>query len=517
MRSARGPALLAGLLLLHASAGCTPPADRRATLTLAIDSGPASLDPRLGSDEASRRVNDLLYNGLFRIDAAARAVPDLAESYERPDDLTVTVRLRPDVRFHNGHRLTAADVAYTYRSILSNEVPSFRRADLDVLRSVSVADPRTVVFRLSRPFAPILSNLNIPILAAGAGRAAARRPNGTGPFRLQRYRKDEDLLLVRFAQSFEGPAGVGSLRLRIIPSETARLLEILKGGVDMIINDLSPDQLPRLRSTPGIEVEGVPGRNCVYMAFNLQDPILQDRRVRQAFALALDRSSIVDYLLHGRAALATGLLPRGHWACAGDARRYSPDPAAARRLLDEAGHPDPDGGGPEPRFRVTYKTTTSELAQQQAAIIQQQLAAVGIAIDIRAYEWGTFYDDLRAGRFQVVVSNWTEIGDPDIYRLRFHSAYRPPRGFNRGGYANPEVDRLIESGATAGGETERRRIYGALQRILAEDLPYVYLWHRDVVVARRARVRGFRLLPGAEFHPLREVTLTGPAGDGTGP
>ena len=400
MRSFPPGIALAALLTLLSSTSCGARIDRGSTLTLAVDSGPASLDPRLGSDEASRRVNDLLYNGLFRIDAEARAVPDLALSFERPDDRTVTVHLRPDVRFHDGHHLTADDVVYTYRSILTNEVPSFRRADLDVLTSVSAEDSQTVVFRLARPFAPILGNLNIPILAAGAGPGVARRPNGTGPFRLQRYRKDEDLILSRFAESFEGPAGVETVRLRIIPSETARLLEILKGSVDMIVNDLSPDQLRRLQATPGIEVHGVAGRNCVYMAFNLEDPILRDPRIRRAFALAIDRPSIVAYLLHGRAALATGLLPPGHWAYEEDVRRYPPDPVAAGRLLDEAGHPDPDGDGPAPRFRMTYKTTTSELAQQQAAIIQQQLARVGVDIVIRAYEWGTSTTISRPGGFK---------------------------------------------------------------------------------------------------------------------
>ncbi len=494
-------------LALIAIAACGPAMDRSVTLTLAVDGAPGSLDPRLGSDEASRRVNDLLYDGLFRLDDAARPRPHLAAAWRRPDPLTVEVTLRPGVLFHDGAPLSARDVVYTYRSILEEEVPSFRKGDLSAVAGVKAAGELVVVFRLRRPFAPILSELNVPVLEAGAGPDEARQPIGTGPFRLLRYRKDEDVLLGRFDRYFGGSAGVPLLRLRIVPSGTARLLELLKGSADLVVNDLSPDQIARVRDTPGFAVESRPGRNCVYLAFNLRDPILGQHEVRQAIARAVDRRAIVDHLLHGTATLATGLLPPGHWAYAPDVPRYDPDPGAAAALLDRAGFRDPDAAGPRPRFTLTCKIASGELALQEATILQEELRSVGIALVIRAYEWPTFYEDLKAGRFQIALSNWTEIGDPDVYRLRFHSRCAPPAGFNRGGYSDPEADRLIEAGASTLDEPERARLYARLQAILARDLPYLCLWHRDVTAARRLRVRGFRLTSGADFAPLREVTL----------
>jgi len=515
--SARGSRLgrLFPLLPLPALlASCAPDRNASVTLTLAIDSGPASLDPRLGSDEGSKRVNELLFGGLFRVDDTGRPVGDLAESYRWLDPRALLVTLQHGVRFHDGSPLSARDVVYTYRSILGDEVPSFRKGDLEALQSVQEENDHAVLFRLRRSFAPILTDLNIPILKAGAGADAAWRPIGTGPFRLVRYRKDEDLLLTRFDDYFRGPAGVAALHLKIVPSETARLMELLTGGVDLILNDLSPDQFARVRRTRGYSVESRPGRNCVYMTFNLRDPILGDRRVREAIARALDRESIVAHLLHGEAVLATGLLPPGHWAYEGMAPRYPYNPEAAASILERAGYHDPDGPGPAVRFRLGYKTSSSELSLQQASVFQEQLARAGIGLDIADYEWPTFYDDLKAGRFQIAVSNWTEISDPDIFRLRFHSRSRPPDGFNRGGYANPAVDRLLEAGAASSDETERSRIYGEIQRILARDLPYVNLWHRNVAVARSLRVHGFRLTTGADFLPLREVVLGNPGGSG---
>lgn len=500
---------LVSLLLLLPGCGGFPDPGR--TLTVAIDSDPANLDPRLGSDEASRRVNDLLYNGLFRLDESARAVPDLASAVARPDDRTLVVTLRDGVRFHDGTLLDAEDVVATYRSILRDEVPSFRKSDLLSILSVEARDRHTVVIALREPFAPILANLNVPILPAETG-GRPFRPIGTGPFLLVRHRRDEDVLLRRFEGHFGGPAGVENLRLRIVPSETGRLLELLKGSADLIVNDLSPDAVERVRRTPGFAVESMPGRNYVYLIFNLRDPLLADRRVRRAIAHAIDRDAIVRHLLRGTATLSTGMLPPHHWAYAPDVPRYPHDPAAARSLLDAAGRPDPDGSGPAVRFRLLYKTSTSEVAQQQAAIVQRHLGEVGIGVDIRAFEWPTFYEDLRTGRFQVAVSMWTEINDPDVFRLRFHSAFVPPRGFNRGGYADAAVDRLIETGSRTLDETARRVIYAEVQRRLAHDLPYIPLWHREVVAARRERVRGFRLTPGADFRALGEAGLVPHAG-----
>jgi peptide/nickel transport system substrate-binding protein len=481
-------------------------------ITIAVDGDPVSLDPRLGSDEASRRFQDLVFNSLARTGDDARPVPDLASAIDRPDPLTVVVTLRSGVTFHDGSLLSSRDVRETYLSILEGDVPSFRRGDLEMFASVEAPDPETVVFRLRRPFAPAISNLTVPILRAGSGPEAARHPIGTGPFRLARRRKDEDLLLERFDGYFEGPASIRSVRLRVIPSETARLLEVLTGGVDFILNDLPPDGVERVRRAAGFRVLARPGRNAVYMAFNMRDPILREARVREAIACALDREAIVRHLLRGSATLATGLLPPGHWAYNAAVATAAHDAARARRLLDEAGYPDPDGPGPAVRFRLEYKAPSSDLARQQAAALQAQLLEAGIGVDVRTYEWATFYEDLRAGRFQVVVSNWTDLSDPDVYRLRFHSAAAPPAGLNRGGYANPEADRLIDSGAAETDIETRRALYGRLQEILATDRPYVVLWHRHVTAVLGPRIAAFDLLSGGDFRPLWRLRLAGAGG-----
>ena len=505
----RRPVRLAILLAACAAEGCgVRPADPGG-LVIAVDAGPVSLDPRLGSDEGSRRFQDLVFNSLYRTGDDARPEPDLAVRLDRPDPLTLVVTLADGVRFHDGALLTSADVAATYRAVIDGSVASFRRADLDSIASIDTPDPRTVVFRLGRPFAPLVSNLTLPILRAGAGPETARRPIGTGPFRLERYRRDEDLLLLRFDGYFEGKSAITSLRLRVIPSETARLLELLTGGVDLVVNDLAPDGVARARRDAAVRILTRTGRNAVYMAFNLRDPLLSDIRVRRGIALAIDREAVRAHLLAGAATLATGLLPPGHWAYNPAVPALTRDLQQAGRLLDEAGYPDPDGPGPLVRFRVEYKAPASEQARQQAAAFQAQLFDAGIGVDVRTYEWATFYEDLRAGRFQIVVSNWTDLSDPDVYRLRFHSGALPPAGLNRGGYVSAEADRLIEAGAGSDDPAARKAAYDRLQELLALDLPYIVLWHRDVVAAIGPRVGQFTLRSGADFRPLWKARARG--------
>jgi peptide/nickel transport system substrate-binding protein len=240
---------------------------------------------------------------------------------------------------------------------------------------------------------------------------------------------------------------------------------------------------------------------------NLRDPRLADRRVRRALAHAIDRAAIIRTLLGGLAVEAAGLLPPAHWAHEPSAARYAHDPARARALLDEAGLVDPDGGGPLPRTSLTFKTSQNELSRRIAEVLQQQLAEVGIEMTIRSYEWGTFYADIKSGNFELYTLSWVGIVDPDIYYDVFHSASAPPAGSNRGGYANPALDRLLERGRRTMDPDARRTIYREVQRIIADDLPYVSLWYPMNVVVLTRRVDGFVPSPSGDWSSLASVTL----------
>jgi peptide/nickel transport system substrate-binding protein len=243
------------------------------------------------------------------------------------------------------------------------------------------------------------------------------------------------------------------------------------------------------------------------MNFNVQDPILRDRRVRQAIACAIDRQPIVDAIWRGKARLANSLLPPEHWARAADSEMasYPHDTSRAQKLLDDAGFPVGNDGI---RVRLTLKTSTDETTRLLAAVLQQQLRSAGIDLQIRSAEFGTFYSDVTKGAFQIYALRWIGSNeDPDIFRYAYGSASIPPRGGNRGRYTNPRLDDLLKDAAVSSDHSERRGYYIAIQQILAEDLPGIPLWYPDNEVVHNHRVDGVNPIGAGDFDYLRSASL----------
>jgi peptide/nickel transport system substrate-binding protein len=499
-------ALLAPLVIAVAigAAACTGSRVEGDAIVVGITNSPLNLDPRVGADEASQKAHQLLYNTLLRIADDLRIVPELAESLEQPDPLTYVARLRRGVLFHNGRELTAADVVYTFRSFLD---PSFRGRSgaYRLLASVDAPDPYTVVFRLKEPFGSFPVNLVMGIVQDGSGEANAREPIGTGPYRLASFVPDDRLVLAPFGRYYGGRPANEGLVLKVVPDDTMRGLELRKGTVDLVVNDLAPDIIWQLREEGRLRVETAPGTDYAYIGLNLRDPILRHDDVRKAIAFAVDREAIVTYLRRGFATVAVGIVPPMSWAFEPNVFHLRHDPVQARRLLDAAGHPDPDGDGPLPRFRVTLKTSTSEVYRIQAAAIQHDLARVGIAVDVRTSEFPTLFADVVRGNFQLYTLQFVGVTDPDMLRRVFHSGQAPPAGLNRVFYNDAEVDRLIERANVAVDEQERRGYYMKAQRLIAADVPYVGLWYRTNVAVFQPEIEGVELSPIAAFTFLKNV------------
>ena len=279
--------------------------------------------------------------------------------------------------------------------------------------------------------------------------------------------------------------------LKVVPDEIMRALELRKGTVDMVVNDLSPDVVHQLAAEKAVTIAEAPGTDYAYVGVNMRDPILKDRRVRHALGHAIDRQAIVDHLRRGLARPAVGILPPASWAFEAGVFQFTHDPAKAQALLEEAGYRDPDGDGPEPRLRLSMKVSTNEFIRLQAAVIQQDLKRVGIDLDVRSYEFATLYADVLKGNFQLFTLQWVGVSDPDMLRRVFHSKQMPPNGFNRGYYENPEVDRLIDAAMVAESDDERRQVVrrraagGGGRRAVHQ--PLVQDQHRGVRYTHRGR------------------------------
>jgi peptide/nickel transport system substrate-binding protein len=505
----RAAALCLLLAIATAVAGCTQTRPEGDAIIVAITNSPLDLDPRVGADEASQKAHQLLYSTLVRIDDKLRIVPDLAESLEQPDPTTYVVRLRRGVLFHDGQELTAEDVVYTFRSFLD---PAFRGRSgaYRLVAAVNGLDRYTVEFKLKEAFGSFPINLVMGIVQAGSGGKNARQPVGTGPYRLVEFVSDDRLVLAAFDRHYAGAPKNDRLVLKVIPDDTMRGLELRKGTVDLVVNDLSPDIVWQLRDAGTLRVETSPGSDYAYMGMNLRDPVLANVDVRKALGFAIDRDAIVKYLRRGLATTAVGILPPMSWAFEPSVFDFHHDPAEAKRLLDAAGFRDADGDGPGMRFALTLKTSTSEVYRVQAAAIQHDLARVGIGLDVRTAEFSTLFADVVRGNFQLYTLQFVGVTDPDMLRRVYHSRQAPPAGLNRVYYSNATVDRLIEQAAGATDDEARRALYSEAQQLIAADVPYISLWYKTNVAVFQPDIHGVRLSPIADFTFLKDVYRQAP-------
>ena len=489
---------------LAAAVACAGPGRPRDVIVVATANSPTNLDPGVGLDEASQKLHALLFSSLLRIDDSLRVVPDLAVRFEARDAETYIAEIPPGVRFHDGREMTSADVVYTFRRFLDPAFVSGRKGAYRDLASVDALDRYTTAFHLRTPSVSFPINLVMGIVPAGTGPDAARRPIGSGPYQLSEFVPDDHVTLAAFPGYYRGRPANSGLIFRAVPDETMRGLELRKGSVDLVVNDLSPDMVEGLRAEGRLAVVTSPGTDYAYVGMNLRDPVLQDRRVRLAIGYAIDQQAIVRYLRRSLAQPATGIVPPMSWAYAPDAFSFSHDPDRARALLDEAGYREPARGA-GPRLRLTLKTSTDERYRLQAAVIQQNLRDVGIALDVRSLEFATLMADVIKGNVQLYTLQFVGVTDPDMLRRAFHSSQTPPDGFNRGHYQNADVDRLIDAATSASDETSRRRDYQQAQRLIAGDAPSISLWYKTNVAVAQPDLDGVSLSPTADFTFLSGV------------
>jgi peptide/nickel transport system substrate-binding protein len=492
--------LLTGLAAapIAALAGCSrrnPSAD--GVLRFAIANEPRNLDPRRATDAVSERINRLLYARLVEYDAASRPVPGIAD-FEQLSPTRWRFRLRDNIApFSDGSPVRAADVAATYASVLDPATASHHRGVLAVIARIDVPDARTVDFELEapEPLFPYHAGLGIqPARLLGTDHGFQREPVGSGPLVLAHWPEPGRIALRRRRDGRQ-------IELVTVKDPNVRVMKLLRGEVQMLQNDLPPELVGYLARRPEVRVARAGGVNFSYLGFNLADPATGDLRVRQAVAHAVDRAAILRWLFQGNGRPAEALFPPEHWAGAADLTPHRFDPALARRLLAEAGY------GPARPLVLSFKTSSDPFRLRLATVIQAQLAGVGIDVRVQSFDWGTFFGDIKAGRFQLYSLTWVGIRSPDIFRYAFHSGALPPEGANRGRYLSSDADALIDAAAAASDPARQAALYRALQHLLHQDLPYLPLWFEDQVLATRDGVAGYALAPDGAYDGLATVDV----------
>jgi peptide/nickel transport system substrate-binding protein len=500
-----GRFLAVAALLAILSCSAKPSPD---TFVMIIESSPTNLDPRVGLDGQSERIDELLFDALLTRGPDLNVRPGLAERWEIADPLTYVFHLRRGVKFHDGRPLTSRDVKWTFDSLLQGKILSTKAAAYRFVDHIDAPDDLTVVFRLKQPFAPLLWNLSegaSGIVPYGSGQEISRTPIGSGPFRFVSAEPDKEVIIERDPDYWGDKPRIERVRFMVVPDTTTRALELRKGSADAAINALTPDMVLTLQREARINVLRAPGTVLAYLGFNVRDPVLRDQRVRQAIAYAIDRRPLIEYLWRGFAQPAASILPAQSWAYDGDIRTYSHDPERARQILDAAGYPLKDGV----RFHLMMKTSTDETTRLMAAVLQQQLREVGIVLDIRTFEFATFFADVNKGLFQVYSLRW--IGgneDPDIFEYVFHSDKFTPNGANRSFYRNKKLDTLIDQARAELDQDRRKQLYAEIQRILAEEVPAINLWYFDNVLVHSRRVKNLSLSPAGDYNFLKTAELS---------
>ncbi len=485
------------LFLISFAWGCTEfPSEK--TIRFGLASAPTNLDPRYATDATSARINRLLYSRLVDFGEDATPIPALAKWEPlTPTQYRFTL-IEPRPTFPDGTTLDTDDIKSTYLSVLDPKSSSPHRGLLRNISRIETPTESTIDFFLTHPDPLFPGYVIIGILPANliaTNHSFHDQPVGSGPFLFQQRPDDTRLILKRRKDT-------QLVEFVRIPDPTVRSLKLLAGEIHLLQNDLPPELVAYLANQPSLSLRQQQGSNFAYLGFNHQDPVVGQGLVRKAIAHAINREQIIQFVLGGRARPAQALFPPSHWVGNPALQAYRYDTSQAKLLLQQAGYDR------NRRPTLVYKTSTDPFRLRLATIIQDQLQQVGINVSIHSHDWGTFYGDIKTGRFQMYSLAWVGLKTPDIFRQAFHSQFVPPKGVNRGRYTDPTTDQLILEAESTTDRNQQQRWYRELQARLLDRLPYVPLWYEDHFVLFTNMIEGYALKADGNYDGLANIQWT---------
>jgi peptide/nickel transport system substrate-binding protein len=488
-----------------------------------VAGNPRYINPLLSTfNDVDRDLAALVFRGLTVADERGQIQPDLAEHWEiSPDNLSYTFYLRRDVRWHDGTPFTADDVVLTIDLLRSPDLPGQQQV-AELWRTVKVerSDSYTVRFTLTEPFAPFLHYTTIGLLPAHLLKDVPAKaladdpfnlhPVGTGPFRVSEV-SAQHALLQAYPDVYGGRPYLDSVEFIFYPDYASVFAAYRRGEVDGI-SRVAPEYLDEAAADANLNLYLPPLDGYALVFLNLERPVLQEKEVRQALLLASDRQRIIDQILDGQAMLADGPVMPLSWAYEANLPQYAYDPAAAIALLEKAGWKDEDGDGVREkgdlRLEFTLLTNDDETRIQIINELARQWAEVGIhAVPQAAGVAGVVRDFLLPRNYDAVFYEWQELQtDPDFYS-QWHSTQRLGMGQNLTGFSNEPADLLMEEARGTTNEERRAMLYRQIQRIIAEDVPALPIYHPLYAYAVSKQVQNVRVGPLHDY-PDRFRTIS---------
>ena len=465
------------------SAGCER-ASNHNEINFAIAQAPLNLDPRYATDAASERVNRLIYQPLMDFDAASKPTPVLARNASVNGLEYQFVLKKERANFHNGQPLNAQDVVATYQSILALK-DSPHAAEFSNIAQIKALDNDTVLFGLKQADAHFSAKLIIGILPKKlieSGHDFSHNPVGNGPLKFVSWQNKLVLQRVKDGQI---------ITLQEVKDPTVRVLKLLRGEADLLQGDLPPELVKFLQAKHEISVKTSVGANFSYLGLNMQDPMLRNIKVRQAIAHAINGQEMIDKVMVQNSRIAGAILPPEHYTnqtSTGNKNLtpYDYNPTLSKKLLIQAGVKLP--------LKLVYKTSTDAQRVRFATILQAQMEPAGIDLEIRSLDWGTFFEDVKQGNFQLFGLTWVGIKTPEIYAKAFGSQSFPPNGFNRGRYTDSELDNLLKD-----------EDWQAATARIHEQLPYIPLWYEGQFAAMSKSISNYSPKPDGNWDDLAQI------------
>jgi peptide/nickel transport system substrate-binding protein len=509
--------LLAPNLLGKPAFAQTPPSSPAGRVVVGLSQEPTVFNPLMVHIEVDDGVNFSMFDALFRIDPKGVIQPNLAVEVPTQanggiseDGLTWRIRLRDDVRWHDGEPFTADDVKFTLELITRPDFKAWRTAGHSLVRDITVVSPTEITWRMEEAFAPYLSFLTETFIVpkhllekeADPNTAAFNQaPVGTGAFKWGQRVAGDHIELVANAEYFgEGPY-VERLIFKYIPDVTVLYTQFKSGDIDLVGQTyITPDNYEEARNLSGRVVELVPASSVESIYLNLERPQFKDPAVREALYAAMDRKAIIEALYYAVPDVTETFMPRQSYY-------YNPNLPAqefnlerARKLLDDAGWvPGPDGIRAKDGVRLSFANSTTSgnhLREQAQQFLQQTFAEIGVEMTISnlpaAVMWGDFWSQ---SQFDTAMVGITYLigADPDVTN-RFHTrsiAAQGGRGSNNAQYSNAEIDALLEKGSRTFDPEARREIYNRVQELVRRDLPLLPLFQNKLVYGRKEAIDGF--------------------------
>jgi peptide/nickel transport system substrate-binding protein len=489
-------------------------ATKKDEIKVGMDVDAGTMDPRLSKDTTSKRVSELVYDGLIRLSDKLVPEPALATKWENPDPTTWIFTLRKDVKFHDGEPFTAEDVKYTYDSLIDPNFKAPYASTYEPIKSVEVISEDQVKFILKQPSAPLLSFLDIGIVPKHIGEkndtSLSSTPIGTGPYKMVKWDKNSKISFEANDSYWNGKPKTKKITYFVIPDNSTRVASLESGDIDLVHSPLSPQDIQRIKDNDKFDVKETQGLGFTYLNFNQKSPILSDLKVRQAISYLVNKDVISKDIYQSMDKPGKSPLIPPSWAYDDSIAGFSYNPEKAKSLFKEAGWEDSNGDGildkNGKKLTITLSTHSEDPNRiQTVEFLQNEFTKFGVKTEVKTSEWPTFSAALDQGNFDIALVGWLNLVDPD---KAFYNPFHTKGGSNYGKYSNPTVDSLIEKGRTTLDQKERTKIYQEAAKIVTDEVAYDVLLYQGYVAMYNKNLTGFNIHPSGSFYGLKDAEIS---------